>query len=110
MEATIQTMLFPVIEEKLSKWAPLRRFLDANEEHGGLATQAMVAESLGVSRARVGQLVEAGRLATVTCNGRRYVSVQSLELFLTEERKTGVHIGTPSYVRMAKASLDQTWS
>ena len=110
METTGELLLFPVIEEKVSLFSGARKFLKAFEENGGLLTQAMVAQALGVSRARVNQYVERGRLATVSVNGRRYVSVASLELFLTEERKNGVRINGPSRAGITRAALDQTWS
>lgn len=87
-----QPLLFGgVVEEKLKPRSPARAFLEASREHGGLVSQSMVADSLGVSSARVSELVELGRFGDlVTINGRRYIRGDALEFFLAEERKHGV--------------------
>lgn len=48
---------------------------------GPILPQSAVASILGVSRARVGQLVEEGRLESAVVSGRRYVLVRSLTTF-----------------------------
>jgi predicted XRE-type DNA-binding protein len=112
MEATFdhQAELFPNIEEKVRKRNPFRRYLDLSREHGGLATQAMIAEALGVTRSRVGQFVNEGRLTTVEALGRRWVTVSSFEMFLTEERKNGRPLSKePSLGSLVKTAFDATW-
>lgn len=44
-------------------------------------TYAAAARRLGVHRSRVSQLVRSGRLATLTLDGRMYVSVPSLSAY-----------------------------
>lgn len=44
-------------------------------------TYAAAARRLGVHRSRVSQLVREGRLATLTLDGRTYVSVPSLSAY-----------------------------
>jgi len=92
MDVAEQGVLFPVIEEKLTRRSPVRTFLDASAEHGGLVPPSMLVRSLGVSKQRIHQLMDAGRLVTVTVDGKRYVTACSLELFLTEERRNGRHL------------------
>jgi hypothetical protein len=75
----------------------LRQFIDATYEHGPLVPQSMIADALSVSRQRVHQLVQAGRLAEVVIEDRHYVTTASFDLFLTEERKSGVHVSTPGW-------------
>jgi len=45
-------------------------------------TFAAAARRIGVSRARVSQLVRVGRLATLTLDNRRYISPGSLSNYL----------------------------
>ena len=45
------------------------------------------AEALGVTRARVTQLCKAGKLGTVTHNGRTYVSTYSLKHLMAERER-----------------------
>lgn len=52
----------------------LTSFLTVSTEQKGLIRQADAASILGISRARVGQLVEAGTLAGWEFFGNRYVS------------------------------------
>ena len=94
MEITVadQGELFPTLEQKVRKRSFLRQFLDATEIHGLLVPHSMIADALGVSRQRVHQLVDSGRLAEISIEGRHYVPIASFDLFLTEERKSGVHV------------------
>jgi DNA-binding IclR family transcriptional regulator len=89
MEAAAQFTFWPVIEEKLSKRSVLRQLLDAVERHGALATVGTTAKALGVHRSRIYQLLEEGKLAKVNIDGSVHIVVASLELYLTEEHKSG---------------------
>lgn len=98
MEAMLdQPELFTTIEQKIRKRSFLRQFIEASEEHGVLVPRSMIASALEISTQRVHQLVQAGRLAELVIEGRHYVPAASLELFLTEERKTGVHLKVPGW-------------
>ncbi len=93
MEGVDQSELFPdfpVIESRSGKRSPVREIVDATERHGALLPQWAVVSTLGLSKQRVHQLVQAGRLATVEAAGKVWVPAVALELFLTEgQRKTG---------------------
>src|ERR1035437_2496248 len=88
---TDQGELFAVIAEKVKPRSFLRQYIDATNQHGALAPISMIAAAIGCSRQRVHVLVNDDKLASVAVAGRKYVPASSLELFLTEERKTGVH-------------------
>lgn len=98
MESTLnQAELFPTIEEKIRKRSFVREFIEAVLEHGPLVPRELVAQGIGVSRQRVHQLLEKGRMVEIVIGGRHFVTAASLELFLTEERKVGVNIEVPAW-------------
>lgn len=88
MEA-VQGTLFPIVEQHAPRRSWLREFMDAHELHGPLVFRSHVALVLDVSRQRVQQLIDAGRIATVQIRGREYVPVAALEAFWADERKNG---------------------
>jgi hypothetical protein len=93
VEATVeQSELFPVIAEKTRQLGVLSRYLKASMEHGALVPLPFVAEALKVSKQRVHQLITDGQLAFVEIGDRKFVPAASVELFLTEDRKSGVHV------------------
>lgn len=85
-----------------SRWAKLweqfQRASDSAAQHGIILPQAAAAQLLGVSRQRVFQLVEEGRLQTVELAGCRYVTESSIRAFAEAERRSGVHLNTPTTV------------
>lgn len=92
VEATFdidQAELFPNIEQKHRKRSAFGEMYRAIKEHGTLCPPTMVAAALGLSRQRVHVLVNQGRIATVEINGRRWVPLAALEVFMTEERRVG---------------------
>ena len=58
-------------------------------ERGPLIPQAMGAKVVGVSSARICQLVDAGAIDTYTVNGDRFLFVRSFREFCKRERKNG---------------------
>jgi len=81
---------FPVIEERSFRHrSVLREWKDAIEQHGPLMPRASIPFCVELSRQRVKELIDAGRIATVIVHNREYVPFASLEMFLGEERKTG---------------------
>jgi hypothetical protein len=80
---------FPVIDGHAGKRSPVRQIVDATERHGVLLPPWAVIETLGMSKQRVHQLVQAGRIATVEVAGKTFVPAVALELFLSEVRKVG---------------------
>ncbi len=91
MEAQQSEMFdgFPVIQSKTKAKSWIRQYLEASAEHGTLCTSAMAARALGLHRSRIGQLLDAGKLASVNVGSTRYIPAAALELFMTEERLTG---------------------
>jgi hypothetical protein len=89
MEAVIQNELFPVIEAEARKKSALRVFMDVIDRHGPLIERAHIPVVLDLSRQRVHQLVEAGRIATIEVQGREFIPMASLEAYLADERKNG---------------------
>lgn len=90
MEGVVeQGTLFPLVEEKAGRRSALRDFIDAVEIHGPVMPQAYVSQVLDVSRARVTELINAGRIARVQLRGKWFVPLAALEAFLADERKNG---------------------
>lgn len=58
-------------------------------EESHYETQAACAELLGVTRARVNALVASGQLESRVFNGRRKVSIESMDRWAATERKAG---------------------
>lgn len=58
-------------------------------EESHYETQAACAELLGVTRARVNALVASGQLESRVFNGRRKVSVESMERWKASARRSG---------------------
>ena len=58
-------------------------------EESHYETQAACAELLGVTRARVNALVASGQLESKVFDGRRKVSIESMERWRATERKAG---------------------
>ncbi len=66
----------------------VKRFNQLSRAHGGLTSPNFCSVVLGVSRQRVHQLMEAGRLPHVEILGRPYVCCDQLEAFAAVERTT----------------------
>jgi len=92
METDIeQVELFPFLGSvQKAERSPFRQWLEATKNHGPLMTSFLAASALGVSRQRVHQFVQEGRLATVDVTGQRMIPAASLDLFMSEERGRGV--------------------
>jgi hypothetical protein len=94
MDATAQAELFrefPVTAEKTPR-SFLAQYIEATIQHRALVPLPFVADALGLSKQRVHQLISGGQLASIEIGDRKFVPASALELFLTEERKTGVHL------------------
>lgn len=95
MAAAAQAELFrefPVTAEKTPRRGFLLQYLEASAEHGALVPMPLVAEALDVSKQRVHQLVSSGQLVHIAIGDRKFVPASALELFLSEDRRTGVHV------------------
>jgi hypothetical protein len=66
-------------------------------EKGMLVPQHLVANLLGLSKQRIGQLVDDGRLEGVDVHGTRYITEVSVVAFAKVERRRGrpVKLGSP---------------
>lgn len=73
---------------KAWKKAEVARFYELARAHRGLTGAFFVALSLGVSRQRVYQLVEAGRLHPVEILGKQYFPCDEVEEFSKLERNS----------------------
>lgn len=107
MDATVEQLEmleFPVIAENSGKRSFLRQYIDATREHGPLATQGQIAGAMGVSRQRIHELVNAGRIASVRVGELRYVPCSAYELFLTEERRVGRPLHDPKFFDIVRGS------
>lgn len=89
MEAVLQDELFPAIASESQRKSKLREFMEVIDLHGPLIERAHIPVVLDVSRQRVHQLVEEGRIATVKVQGRVFIPMASLDAYLSEERKNG---------------------
>jgi hypothetical protein len=98
---------FPVIEERVKVKSPLRQYIDATAEHGPLVPPPMIAAALELHRSRVYQLIEEGRLPTIDVAGHRWVPASALELFWTEERKTGRPCKQPKFSKLLRAAFEK---
>ena len=76
-------------KEVRSVWSELDRIADAVELHGVVLPQTFVADLLSVSRTRVAQLIDTGRLDAVEISGRRFVTEKSLRRWASSIHKNG---------------------
>ncbi len=67
----------------------LNDWREATRLHGSLVPTSMVAAVLNVSKQRVHQLIQHGRLVTVVFGGHNYVTELSLNDLASSERKSG---------------------
>jgi hypothetical protein len=110
MDTTVEQLEmldFPVIEQKAKKRSWLRRYIEATQKHGPLATQGQIAAALGVSRQRINELVNDDRIATVDVGDRTFIPCSAYELFLTEERRVGRPLNDPKLSQILKASFER---
>jgi hypothetical protein len=80
---------FPTITATARKRSPLREMLDAVERHGPLIPQAFLPVALEVSKQRAHQLLSEDRIARIEVAGRMMIPLAALDVFLSEERKSG---------------------
>jgi hypothetical protein len=90
----------PTAAVEESPWARYRRL---SAELGGLIPQTMLPLALGVSTARVCQLMNEGRFEVVKIGGTNYVGGEAFEQFLRQERKVGRPLKNPAKMALVKA-------
>jgi hypothetical protein len=76
--------------------AEWQKFSDLAAEHRGLTQPVMAAMALGVSRARVNQLMDTGHLRSFEVMGKRFVSCADVEAFGMLDRHSGFRYGESS--------------
>jgi excisionase family DNA binding protein len=67
----------------------VNEFIALQKKHGALLPATMVAVALNLSKARVYQFIEEGRLKAVMFRGVHYIGEDDLRKFAKEERKAG---------------------
>lgn len=67
----------------------LPHYLEISAVEGGLMIPAQAARVLSLSKQRVSQLVQSGKLRAISALGQTMVSVRDVEAFLRSERKPG---------------------
>lgn len=98
MTAAPQFELFPEMLKGLPKrektrWEQLREMQALTREKGALLPQIMAAEVLDVSKQRVSQLVQDGRLPVHDFFGRKWVCELDLLTFAKGDRSPGRRYG-----------------
>ena len=104
-----QPELFPFAERQAKKPGPFRQLMAAIREHGTLVPQQMIAGTLKLSKQRVSQLIQAGRLASLEIGGRHWIPLAALELYLSEEKKAGRPVMVPDTYREFRAQLKKEY-
>lgn len=80
-------------KSKLAKlWDHVREVKRITEEKGTLLPQHLVADILNLSKQRISQLIDDGRLEAVEVHGVRYVTAASVQSCAQVERVNGRHI------------------
>lgn len=101
MNDTADIQDFPFVSELTKRetkkvasvWDELEVIVTIVKENGPPVPMSMCAVALGVSKARVHQLVQAGRLKTIEYGGQRHISRNSLYDFARQERLPGRPVG-----------------
>lgn len=85
----------PLTPSQVKAWSELQEFKAKVKLVGMFVPQSLVADGLGLSKQRVSQFLDQGRLETVELCGIRYVSFRSLVEFA---RRPRVRSGRPRKV------------
>jgi hypothetical protein len=80
-----------------------QRYLRLSRENGGLIPQTMLAHALNVSNQRVCQLMAEDRFDVHKIGAQKYVTCDSFEAFLQQERKVGRPLKKPTLKSCAQA-------
>jgi DNA-binding XRE family transcriptional regulator len=96
MERELPGMPAPTVPRKGSlahTRAQFHLFRDLSRKHHGLTQVSVAAVAIGVSRQRVYQLIEEGRLPTFDILGKIYLPCDEVEAFAAVERDTCTRYG-----------------
>jgi len=110
MELTAE---FPFVEQfpkreqnKLERlWEGFENMKAVVEKHGLLVPPQLAADLLGVSRQRVHQLMEQGRMKRVEVLGQVFITEDDLHAFARSERKNGRPPKVQTYGDVAKLAV-----
>jgi hypothetical protein len=105
---------FPFVAElprrEKSRWAQVWEDFKAmqavTQEHGVLVPVGYVVKLLAVSRQRVYELCDVGRLQAFEFNGHYFVTQASIEGFCRSERKGGRPVKAPGLVECLKVGKE----
>jgi hypothetical protein len=86
---------------------PLSQYLRLSREAGGLIPQSMLPDAIGVSKSRVSHFVCEKRFDVHVIGGKNYVTADSFERFLLEERKSGRPWHKPTVSDLAKSAVNE---
>jgi hypothetical protein len=94
-------------ESRFTKlWKYFQEVRDVVKEKGALLPPVYAADLLGISRQRVHQLVNDGRLESVELRGVRYVTEASLLAWAKSEHSSGDRLTVPGVRDFVKITLD----
>lgn len=93
MSTVTQDTLFELPEAEvcpLNGWqARIEKFNEMSEARGGLIPRSVLADTLGVSRQRVAELIDKGQLEKISFFGTHFVSGRSIREHLQGEKAKG---------------------
>ncbi|SRR6266436_7301178 len=105
METTAeQSELFPLLASSTTSRRPFREWFETFMEHGPLMTPKLAAAAMALSRQRIHTLINEGRIATVMVDGERFIPAAAVELFMSEERGSGMRV-RPSFREKFTAAM-----
>jgi len=94
-------------KSKMAKlWDSFREVKAITDEKGMLLPQKFAADLIGVSRQRVQELVEDGRLERVDLRGHPFITEKSMIAFAQSERKNGRPVKLPSNKEIFQSAFD----
>ena len=91
------------VKQVKSFWDEVKEMAEVSEANGFLVPPVAAAEMLGVSRARITQFQQDGRLRVWTFRGRPFVCGDDIVKLAEAERNCGTRLKTPQNLREAAA-------
>jgi len=73
----------------MTLWDRMIEVHEISKTHGQHWPVSVAAEALGISTQRVYQLIEDGRFVPIVVNGRKYISMSSIQAYAESERLSG---------------------
>ena len=110
MTAPNQSEMFPDLptvkmpKRVKSRWEELNELCDIVDEHGPIIPCADAARLLDLSRQRIHQLIDQGKLVPVMFGGRAWLAEKQLRAFIELKREPTGRGGKGSYVAAWEAN------